>query len=115
MKKTQAPKDASVTMDGLSVLLTALLGAANLTHLLFTIWLITEQIETGWGYGTNIEMMALLPWMIEALAMPVLLGTLIYEIAAWRRQYRSRLRRAVTMLTAVALLQFLLTNLFMFC
>lgn len=102
-------------MDGISIFLLTLLGGANLSHLLFTIWLTIEQVDTGWGYGTNLEMAVLLPWAIEALSIPLLLGTLVYEIAAWRRQYRNGLHTAVSLLAGSALLQFILTNVFVFC
>lgn len=101
-------------MEFFAVLLLIFLIPVNLAHLPFTVWLVTEQIETGWGYGTNIEMMVLLPWMIQALSVLVLLGALIYEIIAWKKQYRAGLRRAALLLAAVALLQFILTDVFLF-
>lgn len=108
----QKKAGASVTLDGVSIMLVTLLGLVNLAHLLFTFWLITEQMDTGWGYGTNMEMAVLMPWMIEALSIPVLLGALIYEIAAWRAQYRGGLHTAASLLAAGAVMQFALTNVF---
>ena len=46
---------------------------ANLVNLPWTFWLVIEQFETGWGYGTNMEMMVLLPLAVEFLCLPVVL------------------------------------------
>ncbi len=87
---------------------------ANLLHIIWTIWLVSEQVETGWGYGTNMEMAVLYPWMCEALSLPVILAGIIFFVRSiWKRS-----ERWITITTAVLfalyLAQVFITNLFIF-
>lgn len=47
-------------------ILTALLAGTNAVHLLWTVWLTVEQVRTGWGYGTSMELAVLMPWLLIA-------------------------------------------------
>ncbi len=46
----------------ITVILQALL---HLLHYPWLLWLTIEQMQTGWGYGTNIEMAFLLPFLSQ--------------------------------------------------
>lgn len=59
-----------------------LLSGVNLAHLLWTVWLTAEQIETGWGFATNMELGVLYPWIVELICLPALLTALVYLILA---------------------------------
>lgn len=101
-------------MEVLPVLLVAALSVANLLHLLWTVWLTIEQIKTGWNGGTGMEMLALLPWMLELLCMPVILAAVIYLVLSFYRRQSKGLLVANSSLFALLLLQIGLTNLFLF-
>ena len=100
-------------MHNFGVLLVIALAGVNLLHLLWTVWLVWEQIETGWGYGTNLEMLALLPWMTELLCAPVLLAGLVYLVLSVRRSPGKRLVVANAVLLGCAFAQIGITNLFL--
>ena len=55
-----------------------LLIMANIFFLLWTIILINEQIKTGWGYGTNLEMLVLAPIMVFICSIPAIVMELIF-------------------------------------
>lgn len=86
----------------------------NLLHLPWSIWLVLEQINTGWGGGTDIEMLALAPWTVELLSIPFLLAEIVFLLLfAFRSHSVTGIRTANVCLFAGALLQFGITNLFM--
>ena len=105
-----------------AILICALI-IANLVNLPWTFWLVVEQLETGWGYGTNMEMMALLPWALEFLCVPVIIAALIYVILCFVPRIKSRYLRAEQpdnrkvfiiniSILVLLILQILITNLF---
>lgn len=96
----------------LGVIMTVSSSLANLAHSIFTVWLLIEQIETGWGYGTNIEMGALFPWLIEIASMPLLIFGIVYFIIC--RKTRRSLYVTNAALFATLILQYAATNLFIF-
>jgi hypothetical protein len=87
---------------------------ANLASLLFTIDLTVEQIGSSWGDGTRIEMLALIPWMIELASMPLLIAEAAYLILHGWFSSRRGLFVANVALCALLIVQFVLTNLFLF-
>ena len=97
------------------VLVAILLAGVNLLHLPWTVWLTIEQARTGWGYGTNMEMMALLPWMLELLCGPVLLAGVAYLVISIFIRQQRKLRISTLLLLCVALGQYCVLNLFLFC
>jgi hypothetical protein len=99
-------------MDVYGALLLWLLPGVNLLNLLFTILLGIEQVETGWGYGTNWEMAVLYPWSVELLCLPVVLAGLIFAVLFIFLKSDRTLGRINLILTAALLLQYGLTNLF---
>lgn len=101
-------------MTVLGIVAAVAAGQANLCHLLFTIWAISEQLDTGWGYGTNMEMAVLLPWTIELLCIPVFILGLVYFILARKKPTSKLLRNGCAALYGVLLLQIFLFNLFVF-
>lgn len=98
-----------------ATLLLVALSWVNLLHLLWTVWLTVEQTKTGWGYGTDMEMLALLPWMTELLSAPVLLAGVVYGIISIFFRHEKRLMVTNALLFALAAAQIGLTNLFLFC
>ena len=90
------------------------LAWSNLLHLPWSIWLVWEQIETGLGAGTGMEMLALALLTVELLSLPALLAETVFLVLYGFREHSVRgIRCANICLFAGALLQFGLTNLFL--
>ena len=87
-------------------LLTVFLVISNLFLIGWTIILTIEEIETGFGYGTNYEMMTLIPIIKQIICFPIVIISIIYFI-----KYRDR-RNII--LFVLLILQYILLNLFMF-
>ena len=104
----------SMLMFVFGLILVIGLIVANVASLLFTVDLTIEQIGSSWGDGTRIEMLALIPWMVELASTPLLVAEAAYLIL--HRWFISRrgLFVANAALYALLIVQFVLTNLFMF-
>lgn len=102
------------SINSFAVTLLGALIPANVLHLGWTIWLSMEQAETGWDGGTGIEMLALLPWFLELLCLPVILLSAVYFVLSCFRKQKRGLLAANICLFMGLLLQIVLTNLFMF-
>ena len=103
-----------ISCNVFGIILMVLLSWANLLHLLWTVWLTWEQIDTGWGAGTRIEMAALMPLGIQYLSMPVLAAEVVFLVLSAKGETVRGIRIANICLFAAAILQFGLTDLFMF-
>ncbi len=90
-----------------------MLVPANLVHLFFTALISLEQIKTGWGYGTNWDLAALFPWMLESLGTPVVILGLVFLCLSWKKPALKALRVWCGILTGLFFLQGLITNLFL--
>lgn len=103
--------------DGMNVfgtLLSMALAIANLVHAFFTWGICAEQIKTGWGYGTNWEMGALLPWFVELLTVPIILAGIVFlAMNLWKKSEKAIFILCVIFL-ACEVLQIILMNLFLF-
>ncbi len=104
----------STGMNIFGAIVCQLLAIANLVHAFFTWGICAEQIATGWGYGTNWEMGVLMPWFVELLSMPVILGGIVFLVMSiWKKS-----EKAILILSAVFLacefLQIVIFNLFVF-
>ena len=102
------------TCNSLAVSALAALVPANVLHLGWTIWLILEQIETGWDGGTGIEMLALLLWLLELACVPVLLLGAIYLVISISRQQKKGMLLANIGLFVCLIAQIVITNLFLY-
>lgn len=91
-----------------------LLFLANSLHILWTYWLTVEQIETGWGYSTNLEMMALLPWMLELLSIPLIIAEVVYLVMSYFKRHHMAVFISNIALFGLLIMQYVLTNLFLF-
>ena len=104
----------SMLMFVFGLILVIGLIVANLASLLFTVDLTIEQIGSSGGDGTRIEMLALIPWMIELASIPLLVAEAAYLILhRWFISHRGLLI-ANAALCVLLIAQFVLTNLFMF-
>lgn len=96
------------------IVIMLILIMSNLLHSGYTWWIVDEQIETGYGYGTNIEMGALFIWMFEFLLIPVFIVGLIYFIYCLAKKSSKKKMIINFSLYMLLLLQVFITNLFLF-
>jgi hypothetical protein len=80
-------KNVTGIKKAVAILLLIAFIVFNLLHILFPIWLISEDIESGTMEGTEIEMMFLLPLMIELVSIPLVIAEIVYLIAARKVKY----------------------------
>ncbi len=85
---------------------------ANLTQLLWTVWLTKEQIQTGWGFPTNMEMFALVVWLTQLLCLPALILGAVYLILHIRKKSAKWLFVSNAALLTTLAVQYILINLF---
>lgn len=104
--------DSGKKMDSFGYLLLAFHILANLAHLLWTVWLTVEQIRTGWGAGTGMDILVLVPWLVELLGAPLFLIGVVFFILSVRHRPKRSLLIANAVLLSALLLQYGLTNLF---
>jgi hypothetical protein len=99
-------KKKSEGMIVFGAIVTLLLSLVNLSHVLWTWWLVSEQIKTGWGYGTNIFTLGLVPMVIQRLSIPVLLAALLFFVLACFNRHRKSILIVNLCLFVASLLQF---------
>lgn len=86
----------------------------NVWNILWTIQLTIEQFKTGWGYGTAIKLGAFWPWLCEIVSIPFIIAAIVFLIVAIFKKPRRWIVITNIVLLGVALLQFGLSNLFLF-
>ncbi len=84
----------------------------NLANALFTIWLTIEQLGSSWGEGTGMELAVLYPWLIELLCAPVVIAGGVYLLLHIRRTSSKWLYTTNIVFYFALILQYALTNLF---
>lgn len=102
----------SKAMNVFGVITIALLSVVNILHLLWTVWLTYEQINMGWGKGTDIGMAALWPWLVELLCLPVLIVAIVFLCISVVRRPLKRILITNVVLLLAAVTQYVVTNLF---
>ena len=83
-----------------------LLFIANLLNIIWTIWLTIEQIKTGWGYGTNLEIGVLWPWTTELLCIPLIIVGIVYFIIHFFNYSYKKIYIVNVVLFSILLLEF---------
>ena len=101
-------------MNVFGAIIGVLTAVVNLLHGFWTFWLIAEQIKTGWGYSTNLEMLVLMPWMLELICLPVLLTEVVYFIMSCFKRHDRIVTVSNIVLFSLAVAQYIGTNLFIF-
>ena len=101
-------------MHDLPAVVLAALIPANFLHLGWTYWLTAEQIKTGWGGGTGMEMLVLALWMLEVLCLPVLGLGIVYFVLGLNRRQKKKILAANIVLFIALTAQIVMTNLFLF-
>ena len=101
-------------MNVFGAIVMVLMAVVNLLHGFWTYCLIAEQIKTGWGFSTNLEMMVLMPWMLELICLPVLLTEVVYFIMSCFKRHDRSVTVCNIVLFSLAIAQYLVTNLFIF-
>ena len=78
--KTQPLKTFAIILAVLFVIL-------NILYFIWPTWLILEDIRSGTVEGTGIEMAVLLPYFLELLSIPVIIGEIIYIVFSIKSHY----------------------------
>ena len=112
MNASPGNKNQAASILGAIVLVAMV--AANVMQIPWTLNMILEQIATGWGYGTNMELAMLYPWMAEILSFPAAVLTVFVLCFPAIRPTERPIRVAAVILLALAAVQTVLTNLFAF-
>ena len=99
-----------MTVFGGITLVSAFFG--NLAHSLFTLWVVIEQMKTGWGYGTDMEMAVLAPWFVELLCIPVLTAGAVFFLVNIKQRAPKGIVTANAVLYGMLALQIGVFNLF---
>lgn len=74
----------------------------------------SEQIKTGWGYGTNIEMGALILWLLQGISLvPIALAAVFIVLAIVNKDHHWKIVLSGAFL-AGTVLSIALSNLFLF-
>ena len=103
----------STGMNIFGAIVCQFLAIANFVHAFFTWAICAEQIKTGWGYGTNWEMGALLPWMVEFLSFPIIFAAIVFLLMnIWKKSLKV-IFVLCSVFLACEVLQIILLNLFL--
>ncbi len=94
------------------IIMIYLLAVANGFNLLWTWWLVKEQMQTGWGYGTNMDILVLVPWIIQLACVPVVIAAITYFITAVLKRIKGKVLIANIVLFSSLLIQSVLIHLF---
>ena len=94
------------------VLLIYLLSVANAFNIFWCYWLVSEQIFTGWGYGTNMDILVLVPWIIQIACIPIAITTIVYFVISYIFSFKRKALITNIVLFSVLILQSVLINLF---
>ncbi len=74
-----------------------LLSVANLLQILWFVWLTVEQVKTGFGFGTNMDIMAIMPMFTAVVSIPFGVNAAVYLVMCLRKKSE----KWVTILNAV--------------
>lgn len=99
-------------MNVFGIVSIVLMVLVNLGHGLWTYWLTAEQIKTGWGYGTNMDIAVLWPWITELLCAPAMVAVVVYLVMSCFMRHKKGILITNIILFACAVVQFGVTNLF---
>ena len=94
------------------IIMIVVLSMANLVNVPTTIHLVLEQIKMGWGYGTNMDIAVLWPWMLEILCAPVVIAGAVYFVVSILKKNSGAILIANVVLYVFLVLQYIITNLF---
>lgn len=84
----------------------------NLVHFPLFVLVLIEQINTGWGYGTNLEMGVLFWWIAEyIMVVPLLVSAGLFVASMVKRDYKVKIAINAVLLV-LCVLQIVLTNVF---
>jgi hypothetical protein len=105
-------KKKSIALNVYGLIMLPTLIISNLANALFTVWLTVEQLGSSWGEGTGMELAVLYPWLIELLCAPVVIAGGVYLLLHVWRTSSKWLRVTNIVLYFALILQYALTNLF---
>lgn len=96
----------------LGIVAVIILSAINLLHFPLFFLALAEQVQTGWGYGTNLELGVLFWWLAEiVLSVPFILACVFTALSFIQRDLKGKVV-ANTSLICMFVLQIVFSNLF---
>lgn len=112
MEKEISERQASKALGVVfGVISTVGLSIANLSHVFFTWSVIAEEIQTGWGQPTNLDIAVLFPFLIEGLlCAPSLILSAVYFCLYAKQRGNKGLFATVVALASLAVVQIILFN-----
>ena len=107
-------KEINPAMNIFGIISGALLLLANLSYSFWTVWLVLEQIETGWGFSTKMEMFVLAPCLHSICLIPIFVVGLVYLLLHIKERSRLWVFIPNISLLSLLVLQHLINALFVF-
>lgn len=104
------PNKGNRVKNTLGIILITVLSPANLINLPWTFMLAVEQLQTGFGAGTLLEVGVLYPWMCEFVCFPVLLCGLLYFMIFPTKRATKGVFIANIVLLSLLVFQYIITN-----
>ena len=53
-------------------------GISNLLQIFWLIWLTAEQVKNGFGHGTDMDILAIVPILMNIIAIPSIIASMIF-------------------------------------
>ncbi len=107
-------KNTSIGMNFYGSITVGFMTIANLIHLLFTIAMTNEQIGTGLGYGTDIELAVIFIWTFESIFIPIIIASIVFLCLNVIKKSVRMLFWTNVALLSMLIMQYLITNLFLY-
>ncbi len=108
-------KGTNPAMNIFGIISGILLTIANLSYSFWTIWLTIEQINTGWGFSTNMEMFVLAPYLHSICLIPIFVVGLVYLLLHIKERSRRWIFITNLALLSLLVLQHIINAIFVFC
>lgn len=107
-------KDAHVGLFVFGGITIFMLSVANIVHLPLSVSIFIEQMQTGFGYGSNVELGALVIWLCELVILPALICGAVFLILHTKRKTSPMYFATSAVLLSLLSVQYIITNVFLF-
>lgn len=94
------------------IILIYLLSVANVFNIFWSFYLVKEQMANGWGHGTNMDILVIVPWAIQLGCIPIFLLAVAYFIISYIFGVNKKLLVPNVVLFCALIIQSILINLF---
>lgn len=85
--------------------------ACNILHGVWTYSVIAEEVKTGWGHPTNMDLFVFYPWILEFVSIPlVVAGIALFISAGVLKQPSKKIIIPTAIIYGLYLAQVIVTN-----